>query len=149
MHDLNWWLMTLAFLIGLVLTFALMIRRVSREVPVTHAVSAGAAVAGLSAAAGAVAGTPGLATLSGAAEQAGEFVESIDAVPAGPYGRGSAKAGPGGTGPAGWLIKGNEDSMLYHSPASPSYKQTIAEMWFFDEESAKKAGFDKWDKNSR
>ena len=35
--------------------------------------------------------------------------------------------------PAGWLIKGNEDSMLYHPPDSPAYNETIAEVWFFDE----------------
>jgi|694.fasta_scaffold15896_7 hypothetical protein len=33
MPDLNWWLMALAFLLGLLLTFAMMIRRVTREVP--------------------------------------------------------------------------------------------------------------------
>ena len=38
MPDLNWWLMALAFLLGLLLTFAMMIRRVTREVPVTGAV---------------------------------------------------------------------------------------------------------------
>ena len=52
-----------------------------------------------------------------------------------------------GGGPAGWLIKGNADSMLYHGPDSPAYEQTIAEVWFFDETTAKAAGFDKWDKN--
>ena len=35
MHDVNWWLMALSFLAGLVLTFLLMIRKVTREVPVT------------------------------------------------------------------------------------------------------------------
>ena len=34
MEDVNWWLMVLSFLLGLLLTFALMIRRVTREVPV-------------------------------------------------------------------------------------------------------------------
>ncbi|GBE64773.1 hypothetical protein MFM001_12350 [Mycobacterium sp. MFM001] len=34
MHDPNWWLMVLAFVLGLALTFALMVRRVKREVPV-------------------------------------------------------------------------------------------------------------------
>lgn len=29
MHDPNWWLMVLSFVLGLVLTFALMVRRVS------------------------------------------------------------------------------------------------------------------------
>jgi uncharacterized membrane protein ArfC len=33
MGDANWWLMVLGFVLGLVLTFALMIRRVEREVP--------------------------------------------------------------------------------------------------------------------
>ena len=40
MHDVNWWLMTLSFLIGLVLTLVLMIRKVTREVRVTHTASA-------------------------------------------------------------------------------------------------------------
>lgn len=34
MTDPNWWLMVLAFVLGLALTFALMIRRVKPEVPV-------------------------------------------------------------------------------------------------------------------
>lgn len=34
MHGASWLLLTLAFVLGLVLTFALMIRRVEREVPV-------------------------------------------------------------------------------------------------------------------
>ncbi len=37
MPELNWWLMALAFLLGLLLTFAMMIRRVTREVPVDRA----------------------------------------------------------------------------------------------------------------
>lgn len=39
-HNVNGWLLALAFLLGLLLTFAMMIRRVTREVPVTHAVAA-------------------------------------------------------------------------------------------------------------
>ena len=38
--DLNWWLMALAFLLGLLLTFAMMIRRVTREVPTGFAPAA-------------------------------------------------------------------------------------------------------------
>ena len=74
-------------------------------------------------------------------------VASIEEVPAGPYGKGSAKSASGGSGPRGWLIKGNADSMLFHGPDSPAYEQTIAEVWFFDEATARAAGFDKWDKN--
>ena len=47
MNDVNWWLMALALLLGLALTFALMIRRVTREVPVSQAVGVrGPAVSG-------------------------------------------------------------------------------------------------------
>jgi hypothetical protein len=35
MTDVNWWLLALAFILGLALTFVLMVRRVHREVPVT------------------------------------------------------------------------------------------------------------------
>ena len=62
----------------------------------------------------------------------------------GPYGVGSARAGAGGVGPAGWTIKGNADSGLYHTPASNSYEETIAELWFADEASAQAAGFKKY-----
>jgi uncharacterized membrane protein ArfC len=33
MHDVNWWLMAVAFLLGLVLTLVLTIGRVKSEVP--------------------------------------------------------------------------------------------------------------------
>lgn len=68
-------------------------------------------------------------------------------LPAGPHGPGSARAGVGGSGPAGWSIKGNADSMLYHGTDSPAYEETVAEVWFIDEATARAAGFDKWDKN--
>ncbi len=233
MNDVNWWLMALAFLLGLVLTLAFMIRRVTREVPVYAALGRGPNVdvkapdvnlkgAGLAAGA-AVAGTAAAAKLSGgSADVADEapygagsvrlaaaskshpqgwtikgnedsmlyhttespfydvtlaevwFRESGDAeragftrwdlvggkgsgggaatfadIPPGPYGVGSAKAGAGGTGPEGWSIKGNEDSMLYHTTDSPSYKQTIAEVWFADEDTASKAGFTPWHKGKK
>jgi uncharacterized membrane protein ArfC len=47
--------------------------------------------------------------------------------------------------PSGYTIKGNEDSMLYHSAESPTYKRTIAEVWFRDAETAEAAGFNRWD----
>jgi hypothetical protein len=52
MDDANWWLIGLAFVLGLLLTFALTIRRVTREVPVSS--STRAAAAGGASAAGAV-----------------------------------------------------------------------------------------------
>jgi hypothetical protein len=44
MDQVNWWLIGLAFVLGLLLTFVLAIRRVKREVPVSS--STGAAAAG-------------------------------------------------------------------------------------------------------
>lgn len=229
MHDVNWWLIALSFVLGLALTLVLMIGRVTREVPVKHSVSAGLGASGLKgpevkvpdvAAAGAAATGAAAAGAAAAKLAAGDFEEpygkgsaritagagapsgfdikgnedsmlyhtvespwyeqtiaelwfadeptaqaagftrwdhkekgaavaALAAVPAGPYGKGSATAGDGGSGPTGWTIKGNENSMLYHTLESPWYDQTIAEVWFFDEETAKAAGFDRWDKNSR
>jgi len=49
--------------------------------------------------------------------------------------------------PAEELIKGNRDSMLYHTPDSPWYARTKAEEWFHTEQEAQDAGFQRW--NSR
>lgn len=46
-----------------------------------------------------------------------------------------------GEPPAGFDIKGNEDSMLFHRPDSSVYEQTIAEVWFETEAAALAAGF--------
>ena len=43
--------------------------------------------------------------------------------------------------PDGFPIKGNDDSGLYHTPDSPWYSQTVAEMWFATEEAAQAAGY--------
>ncbi|WP_130866075.1 50S ribosomal protein L4, sunset domain variant [Acidipropionibacterium timonense] len=43
--------------------------------------------------------------------------------------------------PAGFDIKGNEDSMKFHTPTSPWYGRTIAEIWFRTAEAAEAAGF--------
>lgn len=48
-----------------------------------------------------------------------------------------------GNGPETHPIKGNADSMLYHTPDSRYYKVTKAEVWFDTEESAEAAGFSK------
>ena len=59
----------------------------------------------------------------------------------GPYGAGSAAALEDGSAPEGYEIKGNADSMKYHTTASPWYAQTVAEVWFATEEAAEAAGF--------
>lgn len=66
-----------------------------------------------------------------------------------PYGPGSAAPAPDGSGPAGWEIKGNTGSMLFHTPDSPSYEGTMAEVWFESEEAARAAGFAHWDRKRR
>ena len=43
--------------------------------------------------------------------------------------------------PEGFLIKGNQQSMLYHEPGTRYYNQTKAEFWFDSVESAEAAGF--------
>jgi uncharacterized membrane protein ArfC len=159
MNDVNWWLMALAFVLGLALTLAFMIRRVVREVPVygTAGASPAANLVGAkpdaaeadadrpdaeipkarASGAGAVAaGAAGAAKLVGSRGDGGEE----------PYGAGSLRSATGSAdAPAGYTIKGNEDSMRYHTPDSPSYKQTVAEVWFTEESAAKRAGFTRWD----
>jgi large subunit ribosomal protein L17 len=56
------------------------------------------------------------------------------------YGEGSYR---GTEPPTGYDIKGNENSMKYHTPESPYYEQTIAEVWFNSEQAAEAAGFEK------
>lgn len=178
MRDVNWWLMLLAFLLGLVLTLGLMIRRVTREVPVTHTVSAGLskpdlgkAAAGVATAAGATA-----ATLSGAAGKVEKKVENLaekatakidaaaekataridaaaekatakidDVLEHDPYGTGSIRVTRRSAAPAGYTIKGDKDTGRYFTLDSPEYDAIEAEVWFANEESAAKAGFLRWD----
>ena len=138
MQNVNWWLMALAFLLGLVLTLFLLIRRVKREVPEYATLGAGAGVA----AAGA-AGVAGAAKLKGGG---GKLKGSAGFVEDEPYGAGSVRVKGTATAPdADYTVKGNEDSMLYHTSDSPSWKQTIAEIWFRDVKSAERAGFARWD----
>lgn len=59
----------------------------------------------------------------------------------GPYGEGSADPKPDGSGPAGFMIKGDEDAMVYHAPSSPGYAQSAADVWFRSPEDAEAAGF--------
>jgi large subunit ribosomal protein L22 len=68
---------------------------------------------------------------------AGEVVE-------GPYGVGSALPyeDEPQTAPEGFDVKGNADSMKYHTPDSPYYEATVAEVWFDTAESAEAAGFE-------
>ncbi len=88
----------------------------------------------------------GAAGLAGAAALAGSRKGSDKDSGEEPYGAGSFRLVGGASVPSGWTIKGNEDSMLYHTTDSPSYEQTIAEVWFRDEPAAQAAGFTHWRK---
>ncbi|MBK8460394.1 MAG: 50S ribosomal protein L4 [Micropruina sp.] len=68
-------------------------------------------------------------------------VEASEAVEASAPVKGSKNTYRGAEPPAGFEIKGNEDSMLFHTPESPWYAATIAEVWFKTEKAAEKAGF--------
>lgn len=58
-----------------------------------------------------------------------------------PYGAGSAAPVADGSAPEGFTIKGNQDSMKFHTEDSPWYGRTKAEVWFATVEAAKAAGF--------
>ena len=48
-----------------------------------------------------------------------------------------------------YTIKGNADSMLFHTPDSPYYKRTKAEVWFREADEARAAGFTEWTPKKR
>jgi uncharacterized membrane protein ArfC len=137
----NGWLIVLAAVLGFVLTAAFMVARVKREVPV----SAKSTLAG----GAGVAATPTSKPADKPADKPAKAAVAPETQPASqpePYGAGSVRlAVASADGPSGYTVKGNEDSMLYHSSESPSYRQTIAEVWFLDVESAEAAGFNRWD----
>ena len=59
----------------------------------------------------------------------------------GGYGAGSAAPLEDGSAPEGFTVKGNKDSMKYHTTESRWYDQTVAEVWFTTAEAAEAAGF--------
>ncbi|HZX04284.1 50S ribosomal protein L17, partial [Kribbella sp.] len=66
----------------------------------------------------------------------------VQDVVAGKY-ENSAAPNADGSAPEGYTVKGNEDSMKYHTTESPWYDQTVAEVWFKTAEDAEAAGFAK------
>ena len=54
---------------------------------------------------------------------------------------GAVKADEDGSGPEGYDIKGNAQSMKFHAPGGRWYDSTIAEFWFKTAEDAETAGF--------
>ena len=83
------------------------------------------------------------AKVAKAAPAATEAVEATEVESTeGPYGPGSAVVLEDGSQPEGFPIKGNVDSMKYHTPESPWFEQTVPEVWFADPASAEAAGFE-------
>jgi len=80
---------------------------------------------------------------------ADEVPAETDAVPPGRYGVGSAEAVPHQGPPDGFTIKGNVQSKLFHTPDSPYYGRTRAEVWFRTEADAERAGFTKYVRKPR
>lgn len=122
--------MALAFAFGLVLTGLFMVGKVTREVPV-HATAAAAA--------------PKAVEPDVLERESAESKPVAPKAATAPHGPGSARPGRDGSGPDGWMVKGNEESKLYHSPESPSFGVTRAEVWFRDVDTAEAAGFNRWD----
>jgi hypothetical protein len=54
---------------------------------------------------------------------------------------GAVKAEEDGSGPEGYVIKGNAQSMKYHAPGGRWYDATVAEFWFKTAADAEAAGF--------
>jgi large subunit ribosomal protein L4 len=54
---------------------------------------------------------------------------------------GAVKADEDGSGPEGYDIKGNAQSMKFHAPGGRWYDSTVAEFWFKSAEDAEAAGF--------
>ncbi|WP_185446550.1 hypothetical protein [Kribbella qitaiheensis] len=77
------------------------------------------------------------------------FDEQLDDVPPGRYGEGSAEAVQHQGPPDGFTIKGNAQSMLFHTPESPYYGRTRPEVWFRTEADAERAGFTKYVRRPR
>ena len=72
-----------------------------------------------------------------------DVFEETEGGTSGKYAGSSVPLEDASVAPEGFPIKGNEDSMKYHTPDSQWFEQTIAEVWFDTEESAIAAGFTK------
>jgi uncharacterized membrane protein ArfC len=127
----NWWLMTLAFVLGVAFTAWFAVRRVTPTVAAPSPQPPAPAV--------------DAPTVHDEPEVVVPEPEPPPAAPIEPHGPGSARPNDAGTGPHGWTVKANEESRLYHSPESPSFGVTRAEVWFRDVETAEAAGFNRWD----
>jgi hypothetical protein len=95
---------------------------------------------------------PHTPTLPGAESAAAEAAPTADDIfPEGsggghlaaenPYGEGSAAPAPDGSGPEGYVVKGDAESMTYHDEDTPGYDDAKAGVWFLSAAHAEAAGF--------
>jgi large subunit ribosomal protein L4 len=80
---------------------------------------------------------------SGPKVDAEKLADDIDDFP------GAVKADEDGSGPEGYEIKGNAQSMKFHAPGGRWYDATIAEFWFETAEDAEAAGFTEAGKSAK
>jgi hypothetical protein len=128
----NWWLFAVAFVLGASLTWALMVHRVRREVPVHEPrISAGAAILDA-----AQPKTPRRVDVTGDSHEA----EESDVVE--PYGPGSVRLAIGtADAPVGYPVKIDEAATALHAPGSAGYEELVADVFFSDVAAAERAGF--------
>ena len=74
----------------------------------------------------------------------GSDLGEVEQVWDGPFGPGSADAGPHGSGPRGWTVKAAKQAKIYITPDLPVYDKATANLWFIDEQRALDAGFTRW-----
>ncbi|WP_051105208.1 sunset domain-containing protein [Catelliglobosispora koreensis] len=105
----------------------------------------GAAAAGATVAGAAATGR----SMTPPSEKASLNDSTMRIVEPGPY-PGSARPNADGSPPSReYLVKGNMNSMLYHTTESPSYRETRAEIWFRTPAEAESAGFTAWNRNPK
>ncbi|GAA1543168.1 hypothetical protein [Kribbella lupini] len=153
----NWPWELLAFLLGAVITWLLLSRRepaAAEEVPEEEAAEEEEKVL-------VTAGAPVKEEPAERQQTFSQRMEMVDspqptlfdgagqsAVP-GSYGPGSADAVEHQGPPDGFTIKGNAQSMLFHTPDSPYYGRTKPQVWFRTEQDAERAGFTKYVRKPR
>ena len=75
------------------------------------------------------------------AQQSGHRVSTFEEVVDGGFGIGSAAPLEGGVQPLGHDVKASRDGSTFLVPGDEGYDDAQADVWFYNEESARRAGF--------
>jgi uncharacterized membrane protein ArfC len=168
MNHVHWWLFGVSFAMGFVVTFPLLVRPTQRRTPARMSAKPEPSTTkipvdppttriAVEPPTTKIAVDPPTTKIPAAQEfpttriSVGQesATTRIPVSPLAPYGPGSANSGPDGSGPPGWLVKGRMDTKLYYTPDDPTYDASVAQVWFIDEESAKRARFTPWRERSK